>query len=175
MTLEEALAGKEIPDEIRKTLALVNVPYVSFDAHMREGQIVVHRELAEEVQEIFKELLEMRFPIAQITPVTAYAWDDSISMAANNSSAFNHRLIFGTDRLSNHSYGRAIDINPMQNPYMQRDGVVVPPGARYDPTQPGTITNEIASLFKSRGWQWGGDWQDRKDWQHFEKLTKEVR
>jgi peptidoglycan L-alanyl-D-glutamate endopeptidase CwlK len=170
MSLEQALAGKEIPDEVRKSLTLVSVPYLSFDREVRKGQLVVHMEVAADVQEIFKKLLEMQFPIKQITPVVAYAWDDDASMAANNTSAFNYRVIVGTDRLSNHSYGRAIDINPVQNPYTQRDGAVVPSGAYYDSAQPGTITAEIATLFKLYDWQWGGDWQQQKDWQHFEKL-----
>lgn len=169
MSLDEALAGKDIPDDIKKQLALITVPYLSFDGTTAEGQLVVHAEVAEEAREIFKKLFEMQFPIARMVPVVAYDWDDDASMAANNTSAFNYRVIFGTDRLSNHSYGRAIDINPVQNPYQQRGGATVPPGARYDPSQPGTVTTTVAELFKSCGWQWGGEWKERKDWQHFEK------
>ena len=169
MSLAEALAGKEIPEDIKKDLRLVSIPYVSFDGNVSEGRLVVHSELAMEVQELFKKLFESRFPIHSIIPIAEYNWDDDASMAANNSSAFNYRLIAGTDRLSNHSFGRAIDINPVQNPYCRRDGPVMPHGAQYDVTEPGTITNEIAALFKSRGWKWGGDWESLKDWQHFEK------
>ncbi len=169
MTLEEALAGKEIPNEIRKNLTLVNIPYFSFDKEVCEGQLVVHTEVAEEVQHIFKKLSEIQFPIQQVVPIVSYGWDDDASMASNNTSAFNYRAIAGTNRLSNHSYGRAVDINPVQNPYTQRGGAVVPPGAQYDPTKRGTITPEIALVFKSYGWEWGGDWMERKDWQHFEK------
>lgn len=172
MSLDEALASKEIPNDIRKNLTLVDVKFFSFDKEVCEGQFVVHAEVAGEVREIFKKLLEIRFPIQRIVPVVAYEWDDDASMAANNSSAFNYRVIFGTDRLSNHSYGRAIDINPVQNPYILRNGTVMPAGARYDLTQLGTVTAEVAELFKSRGWTWGGDWTDRKDWQHFEKPAK---
>ncbi len=168
MSLDEALAGKEIPDKIRETLVLVSVPYLSFEKEIREGQLVVHAEVAAEVQQLFMRLLEIRFQIEQVIPIVAYGWDDAVSMAANNTSAFNYRLIHGTNRLSNHSYGLALDINPALNPYTQYDGEVVPPGARYDVGRPGTITEEIAALFKSRGWQWGGDWL-RKDWQHFQK------
>ncbi len=172
MNLEEALAGKEIPANIKNSQTLVSVPFVSFSGENREGQLVVHAAVAEEVREIFKKLAEKRFPIRQIVPIVAYAWDDNASMAANNSSAFNYRVIAGTDRLSNHSYGRAIDLNPMQNPYMQRDGIIVPHGAKYDLMQKGTVTSEIAEVFKSYSWQWGGDWNDRKDWQHFEKRNE---
>ncbi len=169
MTLAEALAGKEIPKEIRDTLVLVDIPYLSFGGEVRQGQLVVHIEVVEEVKNIFYTLQEARFPIQEMVPVVAYGWDDDVSMEANNTSAFNYRVIFGTDRLSNHSYGRAIDINPVQNPYTQRDGIVVPLGAQYDPAQPGTITADIAAVIKSYGWEWGGDWKERKDWQHFEK------
>ena len=174
MTLEEALAGKEIPNEIKNNLTLVSVPYFSFGGEVRDGQLVVHKEVASEVQEIFKKLLERRFPIQQIVPIVAYDWNDNASMSANNTSAFNYRFIYGTNRLSYHSYGRAIDINPAINPYSQNNGTIVPPDARYDITNPGTITIEIASLFKSRGWEWGGDWKTETDWQHFQKLGPEV-
>ena len=169
MSLDEALAGKEIPSEIRESLALLALPYHSFTGEVCEGQLVVHASVAEETREIFNTLFAKQFPIAKMVPVVVYGWDDDASMADNNTSAFNYRLIYGTDRLSNHSYGRAIDVNPLQNPYVRRDGVVVPAGAAYDTTVPGTITAKVADLFRSRGWVWGGDWTDRKDWQHFEK------
>lgn len=171
MTLEEALVGKEIPDDVRNTLALVNVRYLSFDGKEEEGQLVLHTDLAEEVRSIFDALKQQKFPIQKITPIVAYGWDDDASMASNNTSAFNYRVIFGTNRLSNHSYGRAIDINPLLNPYVRSvDNQTVPPGSTYDPLIPGTITKEIAKLFKTRGWTWGGDWRTDTDWQHFEKL-----
>jgi hypothetical protein len=130
---------------------------------------VVHRSIVDEVDAIFRELLEQRFPIFQITPVVAFDWDDDASMAANNTSAFNYRTIAGTNRLSTHASGRAIDINPLQNPYTQLNGVVVPPGARYDLSEPGTVTPDIAQVFTAYGWRWGGHWRPRRDWQHFEK------
>lgn len=165
---EGALAGKDIPMEIKENLILVEVSYVSFDNLLHIGQLVVHKRVAEEVVEIFDQLAKMKFPIQHIIPIGNYNWDDDLSMAENNSSAFNYRVIHGTERLSNHSYGLAIDINPVQNPYVRGDGSTVPPGATYDTAKPGTITSDIASLFKSYGWEWGGDWQ-HKDWQHFEK------
>ena len=168
MSFEEALAGKEIPEDIRKSLTLVSIPYFSFERKVGEGQLVVHKDVAGDVEKIFKKLCEMQFPIQQIVPAVAYGWDDDASMSANNTSAFNYRIIYGTDRLSNHSYGRAIDINPVQNPYHWRSEIIMPSGAHYDLTKPGTITKEIASLFTSYGWNWGGKWK-HKDYQHFEK------
>lgn len=174
LCFHEALAGKEIRNEIRDVLALIEVPYISFDGEIHKGQLVVHTDVAEEVRQIFDALLERRFPIARVIPIVAYGWDDDASMAANNTSAFNYRLIRGTNRLSNHSYGRAIDINPALNPYTQYDGEVVPRGARYDAARPGTVTDDIALLFKSHGWEWGGEWSPHKDWQHFQKQDSGV-
>ncbi|MEJ0053471.1 MAG: M15 family metallopeptidase [bacterium] len=169
MTLEEALRGKEIPDEIKEELSIISVPHISFDGNKHEGQLIVHKDVAREMREIFEELFKRRFPIHQIIPITHYNWDDDASMAANNTSAFSYRVIYGeTKRLSNHSYGRAIDLNPLLNPYIGIDGAVAPSGAVYDISVPGTITEDIAAIFKSCGWKWGGDWNP-KDWQHFEK------
>jgi peptidoglycan LD-endopeptidase CwlK len=169
MTLAEALGGKEIPEEIRDELTIVTVPYFSFAEMSGEGQLVVHTDLEEDVERIFEELRIMRFPIQRMVPIVAYGWDDNVSMADNNTSAFNYRVIAGTTTLSHHATGRALDINPVQNPYIGADGSVAPPGAVYDLSQKGTVTPEVVSLFKSCGWQWGGDWSDRKDWQHFQK------
>lgn len=109
MSLDEALAGKEIPAEIKNNLVLVGTQFVSFGGEALEGQLLVHTDVAGEVQQIFKKLLEMQFPIEQMIPVVAYEWDDDKSMAANNTSAFNYRVIAGTDRLSNHVAGNGAE------------------------------------------------------------------
>lgn len=170
MTLEEALAGKDIPDNIRETLALLDIPHVSFDGTLRRGQLVAHREVADELSGIFAELLALRFPIQQMIPVSFYEWSDDASMADNNTSAFNYRFIYGTERLSNHSYGLALDINPALNPYFAADGKVFPQGAKYMTEIAGTLKadGEVVALFARYGWEWGGTWE-RKDWQHFQR------
>jgi hypothetical protein len=168
MTLEDTLTGKEIPDDIKSHLVLVTVPYTAFDGTFGQGQLVVHEDLADEVRHIFEALYARAFPIEKMLPITAYGWDDEASMRDNNSSAFNYRTISGTEQLSMHAFGRAIDINPFLNPYI-KDGVVMPQGAHYDPARKGSVTPEIAAVFKSYGWEWGGEWESRKDWQHFEK------
>ncbi len=172
-SLTEALQGTAAPEELRDTLALFDVPYLSFDGLLHQGQLVMHKELAAEVKELFAELIALQFPIQKVVPIVAYDWDDEASMADNNASAFNYRLILGTDRLSNHSFGRALDINPLQNPYFARDGKVHPVQARYEPLAPGTLTHGSAPVeaFKKRGWTWGGDWKVPIDYQHFEKTS----
>jgi peptidoglycan LD-endopeptidase CwlK len=94
-------------------------------------------------------------------------------MQDNNTSAFNYREIIGTNRVSNHSLGRAIDINPMQNPYYALDGNTYPVGATYEQNAKGTIlsTGEVVAVFKKYGWDWLGERSKNKDFQHFQKLT----
>ncbi len=174
-SLDEAVRGLTFPNEIRDILTLVTVEYVSFDGLVHQGQVVIHQKLATDVSEVFVELLKHGFPVARVVPIIAYDWDDDASMLANNSSGFNYRLISGTDRLSEHGKGVALDLNPLQNPHIGRSGRHSP-DVPYDPTVLGTITADgpVATLFKARGWDWGGDWKDRYgilDYQHFEKMN----
>ena len=171
-SLEEAIAGIEIPSLIRETLALKSVMYISFDGKIHEGQLVVHRDLVDEVGFLFTQLFHMRFPIAQVVPVSVYGWDDNASMLANNTSAFNLRKIEATGEYSQHSYGWAIDINPMQNPcFEKRLNKVEPPEAVYDRSVPGTLTGDsgAVNLFRYNGWVWGGDWKSLQDMMHIQK------
>jgi hypothetical protein len=170
-TLKESLAGKDIPKEIKENLRLVDVYYYSFDNKLHKGQLVIDKDLENDIKWIFEMLKEKRFPIKRVIPVVKYHWSDDKSMKANNSSAFNYRLVANTNRFSNHSTGRAIDINPWQNPQII-DGAASPKRAVYNPKVKGTISKRslIVRLFKERGWSWGGDWKTRADYQHFEKL-----
>lgn len=152
-------------------LTLIDVPYISFAGERCVGQLVVSADLAQEVQELFEALSKERFPIHKIVPIAAYAWDDEASMADNNTSAFNYRSPIGKNVLSNHAYGRAIDINPLQNPYYAVDGIIYPKGAVYDPKVPGTLVkNGLAvNLFREKGWRWLGERAENTDYQHFDK------
>jgi hypothetical protein len=166
------LAGKDIPEEIKINLRLVDVVYYSFDKKLHSGQIVVHKDLVSDIKIIFEKLKEKRFPLQEVIPVVKYNWSDEESMQANNSSAFNYRFVAGTTRLSNHSSGRAIDLNPVLNPQII-NGIASPEGAKYRPAAKGTITKNsfVVKLFKELGWEWGGDWKTRADYQHFEKVN----
>lgn len=170
-SLEEAIKGTTAPPLVCAAQELVTVRYVSFDGLLHQGQIVVHARHANDVRQVFAGLLHLGFPVQKAVPVVAYGWDDDASMADNNCSGFNYRFIMGKDRLSNHSYGNAVDINPVQNPYIV-DGKSYPPSATYVPGAPGTFTScgEATKLFKDLGWTWGGDWTSPIDHHHFEKL-----
>ena len=159
-------------------LRQLELSYVDFQGQPAQGKLIVHRDVAQEVTAIFRDLFEHGFRIERMEPVEAFAGDDDRSMAANNTSAFNCRDITGQPgKFSNHSWGRAIDINPLTNPYVKGDKVLPPDGRRYldrSRAHSGSILagSYIVSLFARYGWTWGGDWKDRKDYQHFEKPAR---
>lgn len=160
------------PEEIFLCQRVIAVVYYSFDGFLHQGQLVLHEKLVEDIRYLFKIILKEKFPITSAIPIAdpKFHWDDELSMQANNSSGFNYRTIARTDKLSNHAFGKAVDLNPRLNPYIRGD-FVQPQNAIYDVKKSGTLTKDsvIVSCFKERGWTWGGDWMDRKDYQHFEK------
>ncbi len=106
------------PEDLRQ----LTITYLDFDGHRRAGTLIVNKDLAEETLHIFHALLDHGFQIERMTPVENYGGDDDASMAANNTSAFNCRDATGKPGVfSNHSCGRAIDINPLTNPYVKGD------------------------------------------------------
>lgn len=144
-----------------------------FDGRSREGELVVHAAEVNEIVTVFEALYAARFPIEQIRLVDEFGADDDRSMAANNTSAFNCRQAYGSQRWSEHAYGRAIDINPVQNPYVTRSGNVLPPaGAAYTDRSSGAkglipAHGPVTDAFAAIGWVWGGTWSSGKDYQHF--------
>lgn len=158
------------PVEILDRQALLPIPYLDFSGERRVGQLVIDQDLTGDVGDIFRRLFQDGFPITSIQPIALYGWDDEVSMLVNNTSGFNYRTIAGQDNLSLHAYGRAIDINPWQNP-CRSHGAWSPAGAYYDTKVRGTITRNslIVSLFRRFGFLWGGDWEDPFDPQHFYK------
>ena len=171
MSFHEAISGTKAPREIIDSLCLINVCHWSFDGQLHRGQIVLHREIEKDVLEIFKMIEQSKFPVARVHPIVKYGWSDDISMADNNTSAFNYRFVLGTERLSHHAYGRALDINPYLNPVIYENGRIDPPGARYDPGTGGTLSKShfIVREFLNRGWRWGGNFRPSIDYHHFDK------
>ena len=172
MSFEEAIAGSTAPQSVIDSLVLLNVIYYSTDNKLHKGQILVNKAVQKDINTFFKKAQEMKFPIKKVVPIVKYNWDDDASMADNNSSAFNYRFIAGTKKLSNHSFGRAIDINPYFNPVIYKEtGKVSPSGAKYNPKSKGVFSqdNPLVILMKKLGWRWGGDWTSLKDYHHFDK------
>ncbi len=169
-TIDEALRGSNIPSSVINTLELVTVNYYGFDRKLHQGQIIVNKEIANDIVEIFKVIEETKFPVEKVVPIVEYNWSDEKSMNDNNTSSFNYRFISGSRILSMHANGLAIDINPKQNPYV-KNGTSIPAGSEYKLKNMGTIEpdSQIVKAFKEKGWTWGGDWKSLKDYQHFQK------
>ena len=159
-------------------LRYCHVLYYGFDNLDHEGELIVNNAIADDILEIFKGLYEKKYEIEKMILIDEYGANDELSMRDNNSSAFNYRVISGSSTLSNHSYGLAIDINPLYNPY------VVPKSDGSTEVQPATAVDYVDryrsnrhfirkydacyNLFIDHGFTWGGDWNTKKDYQHFE-------
>ncbi len=141
--------------------------------HYPRGGIVVDRDLEKDITELFSLILKNKLPVASAIAVAdpRFGWNDERSMAANNTSGFNYRPMTGGGKLSAHALGRAIDINPLFNPYI-KSGVVLPAGATYNVVRPGDHRRGLlhCRIFKRARVVWGGDWTSLKDYQHFEKV-----
>jgi len=172
-TFDEALRGSSIPSSVKNKLDLVSVKYYGFDGKLHQGQIIVNKEIANDIVEIFKVIEKTKFPVEKVVPIVEYNWSDEKSMNDNNTSSFNYRFISGSRILSMHANGLAIDINPKQNPYV-KNGTSIPAGSEYKLKNMGTIEpdSKIVKVFKEKGWTWGGDWKSLKDYQHFQKIIK---
>lgn len=162
-------------DELR----YVGLMYVDFNGETQKGELICNKALAQDMVEIFYELYSNNYQLESVKLVDEYGGDDTASMLANNTSCFNYRVVEGTTRLSNHAYGRAIDINPFYNPYItyNKDGTtnVSPAGSEAYADRSASFPykideNDLAyKLFKEHGFKWGGDWNNSKDYQHFER------
>lgn len=187
-------------DSILSQLVLLSVPFVPFDAagtaadlhRLCIGQIVVNQCVAEDVISFFALALTLKFPIGAVLPLSHPQfignnglWNDDLSMAYNNSSGFHLRKILDKPLLSLHSYGLAIDINPLQNPCIYTlDNRKEPPNSIYRPDFPGTFglcdqTNsagkELTQLLISKGWTWGRDLSQKEDYHHFQKAKNSCK
>lgn len=167
------------PQDMLDSQSLLSVEYIGFDANLHKGQIVIDKAVGKEVMEFFRLALDMEFPIAKVVPLSHpdYLWSGHKVLSDNVSAGFDFRPIKDTKKLSLHSYGRAMDINPEQNPYIlykHDKKIVYPKGAVWDPNAPGTLTSDhpLVLLMENYGWQWGGHWtpeSGRSDYQHFQK------
>jgi hypothetical protein len=171
ISFAEAISGSDAPVEIIDRLALIDVLYYSFDGARHHGQIVADCDLEEDIYEIFSLIEKLKFPIGKAIPIVRYNWNDQASMDVNNCSGFNFRFIEGTTNLSLHALGRAVDINPVQNPIVYEDGRIAPLGKTYNAGKPGTFTADhpIVMEFVKHGWEWGGNFEKIKDYHHFQK------
>ena len=195
--LEELFYSEELSEEIKnringksygedcdipyEELRYIRVLYRGFDDGTYIGELIVNKAIAEDILDIFRELYAIDYPIERMVLVDDYDAEDELSMAADNTSAFNFRFIAGTTRLSKHSLGCAIDINPLYNPYITKlegkTAILPKLGEEYaDRTKdcPYYICKDdpCYQAFISRGFTWGGEWENSKDYQHFQKVIE---
>lgn len=156
-------------DDLRR----VEVSYWDFSNARRRGAVVVNKDAAGDIVGVMKRLYAATSPIRLMKPIEAYDGDDFASIEADNTSAFNCRVATGSSRWSQHAYGRALDINPIENPYVE-GGRVYHRASRVfvdrSEVRPGMAVEKgsLVAAFDAVGWGWGGRWSgDVKDFQHF--------
>ena len=176
------MQGRSYPQECgiaRSELRYLELSHYDFDGEEHIGQMVCNRQIADDLLYIFRKLYEAEYPIARMRLIDDYDASDQRSMADNNTSCFCYRRIAGSETLSKHSRGMAVDVNPLYNPCLYvRSGRVLPPEGKpyaHNRSKRKDITGMIDAsdlcyrLFISRGFRWGGSWRSLKDYQHFEK------
>ena len=160
-TLMQGRSWQDKPEcPSRDELKLLSIPFVNLSGNEEIGEMVVAASVADDVISLFADIYAASFP-----------------MDANNSSAFNCREIVGGTGLSEHSFGTAIDINPVQNPYVFDNNILPAAGEPYAvpsarvASVPGMIVADgpVVTAFKKIGWRWGGEWDSKKDYHHFSK------
>jgi hypothetical protein len=153
------------------SLRLLEIVHRGFDGRDRVGLLVLHRDVVADVRAALTTAYEAGFRIQRMRLIDRYGADDTRSMDANNSSGFNCRRIAGSSSWSEHAHGRAIDLNPVQNPYVRGTTVEPAAGRAYldrGEVRTGMLTRDGATVraFLARGWGWGGDWSSSRDYQH---------
>lgn len=161
----------------RADLRYVRVLHVNFQGHTQVGELICNKRIAARLLSVFKQLYAARYPIERMVLIDQYGADDVQSMTANNTSCFNYRAVQGSSKLSKHSMGFAIDINPLYNPCVRRingkQNVSPPKGRAYADRSKAfsykiTRNDLCYKLFTQQGFTWGGNWRSVKDYQHFE-------
>ena len=162
----------------RKDLRYLRLLHWDYDERIHLGEMICNAAIAHELVDIFRQLYQAHYPIQRMVLPDNYGADDELQMRANNSSCFCYRPISGTKKLSKHALGLAVDLNTLYNPYVgMRNGkpFLEPSTAKAYTDRSKTFKykidqNDLAyRLFTSYGYTWGGSWQTRKDYQHFEK------
>lgn len=186
--IEARIRGVSYPEDdtniaiTLEELSYVNVLYNDFEGEVKRGEIICNNFIAQDLVEIFEELYRSGYQFEEISLIDKYDGDDTLSMEHNNTSCFNYRIVDGTDNLSKHAYGLAIDINPFYNPYIvfNKDGsgetYISPQGSEIYADRNKDFPYKIDEndlcykLFIQHGFTWGGGWNSNKDYQHFQKV-----
>ncbi len=160
-------------------LRYIELNYIDFNGKTQTGELIVHYKVAHNVVKVFRELYNIKYPIREMALISDFKGSDFASIEADNTSAFNCRNIAGTSRWSKHAYGKAIDINPIENPYISKSGNIShTKSLKYRDRRHTKNTSasramiladdKARKIFTKYGWSWGGYWKSIKDYQHFE-------
>lgn len=181
-TVAERMRGKSYPEGCPiplSDLRYLIIPHFDGHGNVRLGEMVCHRTVARQLLNIFRELYSAHYPIERMVLIDDYDADDERSMSANNTTCFCYRTVADSRKLSRHSLGKAVDINPLYNPFVRRTarGTIITPEAgrqwadRTIADNPYAIRRGDAAwrAFTRRGWRWGGSWRTRPDYQHFQQ------
>jgi hypothetical protein len=192
---EKGFSQQQIPDRVfarmqgksfpvgckvsRNDLRYLRIKHYDLQGKVHEGEMICNKRIANDLIDIFKELYRQKYPIERMRLIDDYDADDDKSMRANNTSCFCYRRVEGYNKLSNHSMGMAVDINPLYNPLYKRYSngkeLVQPSNAKRYCDRKASFNYKIVKgdllyrLFVNHGFEWGGDWHSKKDYQHFEK------
>lgn len=178
--VQKRMQGRSYPADCpvpMDDLRYLRLLYRDAKGSARKGEMVVNKEIAQDVIAIFRDLFRMCYPLERMQLIDDYDANDERSMAANNTSAFCFRAVAGSKRLSAHARGMAVDVNPLYNPcvrYRRNGSLWVQPagGKQYANRRNQTvymISDTVVALFRKHGFRWGGAWRSVKDYQHFEK------
>lgn len=184
-SVKERITGVSYPENgctvPYEDLHYVGIQYIDFNGQAQSGELICNKAVAQDMVEIFYELYQNDYRLERVRLIDEYAGDDTASMADNNTSCFNYRVVDGTTNLSKHAYGLAIDVNPYYNPYVvfgkNADGsdYISPPGSEVYADRSQSFAYKIDEndlcyrLFTEHGFTWGGNWNSTKDYQHFQK------
>lgn len=182
ITPSNIIADSEEPVISYDDLCYLSVLYYDFSGNVQTGELICNKGIAEDLAAIFHELYLNEYQIEKIKLIDEYQGNDEESMKDNNTSCFNYRVVPNSDRLSKHALGCAIDINPFYNPYITNDKtggtIISPTGSDAYADRSASFEHKIDEedlcykLFKEHGFEWGGDWKNVKDYQHFQKVVK---
>lgn len=183
--VKEKITGISYPENVctvpYEDLNYVGLKYIDFKGQEQTGELICNKAIAQDMVEIFHELYRNEYRLESVHLIDEYDGDDTASMAENNTSCFNYRVVDGTASLSKHAYGLAIDVNPYYNPYVvfgrNSDGsdYISPPGSEIYADRSQSFAYKIDEndlcyrLFTEHGFTWGGNWNSTKDYQHFQK------
>jgi len=172
-------AGCPVPTS---RLNYITLTYIGFDGKEHKGELIVNKAVTNDVVNIFRELYNIKYPIKKMKLVSSYNGSDFASIEADNTSAFNCRFVGSSKRWSKHSYGKAIDINPIENPYITNSGKIFHKKSykyitrkhmKKKPSDKAMLIkgDKAIKIFNSYGWIWGGTFKEAKDLQHFHKIN----